>query len=97
MAYVDFLFAFQACAFCIAHRSLIATDERRSTHSLHIRNSCAIQDVQLNGTIAGDIERRPNHRWNPVRGEEFGLNAQTLERRLHDKIRENFTVRVAAL
>lgn len=63
---------------------------------MSVQYSCdALQDVQLNGTIAGDIERRPNHRWNAVRGDEFGLNAQTLERRVHDKIRENFTVRYA--
>ncbi len=50
------------------------------------------QDTRLNGSIADDINRVPNHHFNPVRGDEFGMNVENLEKRLREKVRENFTV-----
>lgn len=39
-----------------------------------------------------DILRRPNHRVNAIRGDEFGMSADRLEERLRAKLRENFAV-----
>ena len=39
-----------------------------------------------------DLVKAPNHRWNEIRGQEFGMSATEVEEKLRKKLRENFAV-----
>lgn len=40
----------------------------------------------------GVVEHLKNHRVNPIRGDEYGMSVAEVETKLHQKLRENFTV-----
>lgn len=39
-----------------------------------------------------DIQRAGNHRVNPIRGDQFGMSIEEIEKKLASKLRENFAV-----
>ena len=49
------------------------------------------EDLRI-GEKEPDLEKPPNHHFNAVRGDEYGMTAEEVEEKLHQKLRENFEV-----
>ena len=42
--------------------------------------------------LGEELQRSGNHRVNPIRGDQFGMTIEEVERKLASKLRENFAV-----
>ena len=51
----------------------------------------SFEDLRPNGPI-GRLAKRPNHRVDAIRGDEYGMTSEEVEQRLRQKLRENFAV-----
>lgn len=59
-------------------------------HMLYSDFVVAFEDPRIGGPTE-DVERENNFRVNPIRG-EYGMSAEEVEKKLRQKLRENFTV-----
>ena len=60
-------------------------------HMLYTDFINSFDDPRVGGP-GEDIQRTGNHRVNPIRGDEYGMTVEQVERKLASKLRENFAV-----